>query len=101
MPSLEPGLKRLNYCLIESLEIGDDFRVIRWVHGSSDSPVRCGRKTDMIAELRDDNAVPTQSMREVHSRCDEAADVATASLLENWIDESEKRAWFLFECGRQ
>jgi starvation-inducible DNA-binding protein len=55
---------------------------------------------DMIAELRDDNAHLTQTMREVHSLCDEAGDVATASLLENWIDESEKRTWFLFECGR-
>jgi starvation-inducible DNA-binding protein len=55
---------------------------------------------DMIAELRDDNSLLTQSMREVHSLCDEAGDVATASLLENWIDESEKRIWFLFECGR-
>ena len=55
---------------------------------------------DMIAELRDDNATLTQSMREVHSLCDEAGDVATASLLENWIDEFEKRTWFLFECGR-
>jgi starvation-inducible DNA-binding protein len=56
---------------------------------------------DMIAELRDDNAMLTQNMREVHTLCDEAGDVATASLLENWIDESEKRTWFLFECGRQ
>jgi starvation-inducible DNA-binding protein len=55
---------------------------------------------DMITELRDDNANLTQSMREVHALCDEAGDVATASLLENWIDESEKRTWFLFECGR-
>ena len=55
---------------------------------------------DMIAELRDDNAILTQNMRETHSLCDEAGDVATASLLENWIDESEKRIWFLFECGR-
>ncbi len=55
---------------------------------------------DMIAELRDDNARLTQSMREVHAVCDGAGDVATASLLENWIDESEKRTWFLFECGR-
>ena len=55
---------------------------------------------DMITELRDDNAVLTQTMREVHSLCDKAGDVATASLLENWIDESEKRTWFLFECGR-
>src|SRR5271169_5622705 len=55
----------------------------------------------MIAELRDDNAILTQYMREVHSLCDEAGDVATASLLENWIDDAEKRTWFLFECGRQ
>jgi starvation-inducible DNA-binding protein len=55
---------------------------------------------DMIAELRDDNAMLTQNMRDVHTLCDEAGDVATASLLENWIDESEKRVWFLFECGR-
>jgi starvation-inducible DNA-binding protein len=54
----------------------------------------------MIAELRDDNAILTRHMRETHSVCDEAGDVATASLLENWIDESEKRIWFLFESGR-
>jgi starvation-inducible DNA-binding protein len=55
---------------------------------------------DMVAELRDDNAGLTRSMREVHSLCDEAGDVATASLLENWIDETGKRTWFLFECSR-
>jgi starvation-inducible DNA-binding protein len=55
---------------------------------------------DMIAELRDDNAMLTKYMRDIHVICDEAGDVATASLLENWIDESEKRVWFLFECGR-
>jgi starvation-inducible DNA-binding protein len=55
---------------------------------------------DMIAELQKDNKTLTRNMREVHSLCDEAGDVATASLLENWIDEAEKRTWFLFECGR-
>ena len=55
---------------------------------------------DMIAELREDNAVLMRNMREVHALCDEAGDVATASLLENWIDETEKRTWFLFECGQ-
>ncbi|MDT7812077.1 MAG: starvation-inducible DNA-binding protein [Acidobacteriaceae bacterium] len=58
------------------------------------------KPTEMIAELRDDNATLTQNMREVHTLCDGAGDVATASLLENWIDEAEKRTWFLFECGR-
>jgi starvation-inducible DNA-binding protein len=55
---------------------------------------------DMIAELREDNTTLTRNIREVHSLCDEAEDVATASLLENWIDETEKRTWFLFECGQ-
>jgi starvation-inducible DNA-binding protein len=55
---------------------------------------------DMIAELREDNASFARSMREVHSLCDELGDVATASLLENWIDEAEQRVWFLFETSR-
>ena len=56
---------------------------------------------DMLTELLVDNATMIRNMREVHSLCDEAGDVATASLLENWIDESETRAWFLLECTRQ
>jgi starvation-inducible DNA-binding protein len=67
----------------------------------ADNDAECVKPADMIGELRDDNAMLTQTMREVHSLCDDAGDVATASLLENWIDESEKRTWFLFECGRQ
>ena len=56
---------------------------------------------DMLAELRDDNGELIGRMREVHDLCDEHNDIATASLLENWIDESEKRVWFLFESGRR
>lgn len=55
---------------------------------------------DMLAELREDNKTLTAAMREVHSLCDEKSDVATASLLEVWIDEAERRTWFLFEAGR-
>jgi starvation-inducible DNA-binding protein len=55
---------------------------------------------DMLAELREDNKDLTQRLREVHDLCDEHGDVATASLIENWIDEAEKRTWFLFEAGR-
>lgn len=55
---------------------------------------------DMIAELRDDNKQLAASMREVHELCEEHGDVATASLLENWIDEAERRTWFLFETAR-
>lgn len=56
---------------------------------------------DMLAELRDDNKDVALRMREVHNLCDEKNDVATASLLENWIDEAERRVWFLFEATRE
>lgn len=52
---------------------------------------------DMLAELKEDNLMLAAAMREVHSICDAANDVATTSLLENWIDETERRVWFLFE----
>jgi starvation-inducible DNA-binding protein len=55
---------------------------------------------DMLAELRDDNKQLTASMREIHDMCSEHGDVATTSLLEVWIDESERRTWFLFESCR-
>ena len=53
---------------------------------------------DMLAELRDDNKQLAASLRETHGLCDEEEDVASASLLENWIDEAERRTWFLFEA---
>jgi starvation-inducible DNA-binding protein len=55
---------------------------------------------DMLAELRGDNQQLTSEMRRVHELCDEYGDVATASLLENWIDETERRSWFLYETTR-
>ena len=55
---------------------------------------------DMLAELRDDNLQLAARMRETHELCDEHGDVATASLLENWIDEAERRVWFLYEASR-
>jgi starvation-inducible DNA-binding protein len=56
---------------------------------------------DMLAELRDDNQRFITSMREAHDVCDDHNDVATTSLLEVYIDEAEKRVWFLYEAGRQ
>lgn len=56
---------------------------------------------DMLAELREDNRQLTSAMRRTHALCDEYNDVATASLLEVWIDESERRTWFLFEATRR
>jgi starvation-inducible DNA-binding protein len=55
---------------------------------------------DMLAELRDDNKRLAANLRETHVLCDEQGDVASASLLENWIDEAERRTWFLFEASR-
>jgi starvation-inducible DNA-binding protein len=55
---------------------------------------------DMLAELREDNKQLTGFMREVHELTSEHGDVATTSLLEQWIDEAERRTWFLFEAGR-
>jgi starvation-inducible DNA-binding protein len=56
---------------------------------------------DMLAELRDDNLQRAAHMRQTHGICDERGDVATASLLDGWIDEAENRAWFLFESTRK
>jgi starvation-inducible DNA-binding protein len=55
---------------------------------------------DMLSELLEDEKALLLSMRAVHSLCDEAGDVATASLVENWIDQTERRKWFLFEVTR-
>jgi starvation-inducible DNA-binding protein len=55
---------------------------------------------DMLAELRDDNQRLVSSMREVHDVCDEHNDVATTSILEVYIDEAERRVWFLYEASR-
>ena len=56
---------------------------------------------DMLAELREDNKTLAARLREVHDVCDESSDIASASLIENWIDETERRTWFLFEASRR
>jgi starvation-inducible DNA-binding protein len=56
---------------------------------------------DMLSELREDNKALVGRMMEAHQLCDEENDVATTSLLENWIDETERRLWFLFETTRR
>jgi starvation-inducible DNA-binding protein len=56
---------------------------------------------DMLAELADDNKTLTTRLRQAHNVCDKHRDVATASLIEVWIDETERRAWFLFESTRR
>jgi starvation-inducible DNA-binding protein len=56
---------------------------------------------DMLGELREDNKSLIKSMRTTHILCEGHGDVATASLLEVWIDEAEKRVWFLYEASRR
>jgi starvation-inducible DNA-binding protein len=55
---------------------------------------------DMLPELREDNKEMAARLREAHDVCDEHRDIATASLIEVWIDETERRTWFLFEACR-
>jgi starvation-inducible DNA-binding protein len=55
---------------------------------------------DMLSELRQDNEQLAMELREAHGLCDEDGDVASASLIENWIDETERRTWFLYEASR-
>ena len=56
--------------------------------------------SDMLAELRDDSKTLAASLREAHDLCNEHRDIASASLIEGWIDETERRTWFLFEATR-
>ena len=57
--------------------------------------------SDMLAELREDNKTLAARLREAHNVCEEYHDIATASLIEVWIDETERRTWFLYEAGRR
>ena len=67
----------------------------------SDNDAEFVTPSGMLAELREDNLRLAGFMRETHELCDKHGDVATASLLEVWIDETERRVWFLFESSRR
>ena len=67
----------------------------------SDNEAEYVEPLDMLAELADDNKTLATRLREAHNVCDEHRDVATASLIEVWIDETERRTWFLFEATRR
>ena len=56
---------------------------------------------DMLAELREDNLKLVESFREARARAEDANDTATSSLADDWIDQAEERAWFLFEATRK
>jgi starvation-inducible DNA-binding protein len=77
--------------------IGDIARAQRVLDNDADYV----EPLDMLAELREDNKELAARLREAHNVCDEHRDVATASLIEVWIDETERRTWFLFEACRK
>jgi len=90
-------VRKINGLTLRS--IGDISRTQRVL----DNDAEYVEPMDMIAELADDNKVLAARLREAHNVCDEHRDVATASLIEVWIDEAERRTWFLSEIkhGRQ
>jgi starvation-inducible DNA-binding protein len=67
----------------------------------SDNDAQYVEPEDMLAELCEDNKTMASRLREAHDLCDEHRDIATASLIEVWIDETERRTWFLFEAGQR
>src|SRR5271169_5363801 len=67
----------------------------------SDNDAEYVEPEDMLAELREDSQTLAARLREAHNVCDEHRDIATASLIEVWIDETERRTWFLFEASRR
>ena len=73
--------------------IGHIVRLQRVVDNDADYVTPC----DMLAELRDDNTQLAARLREAHGLCQERGDIATAGLIESWLDEAEARVWFLFE----
>jgi len=66
-----------------------------------DNDAECVPPEKMLAELTTDNQQLTRALRHTHEVCDEHNDVATASLIENWIDQAERRTWFLFETAEK
>ena len=95
LKSLEPEVRKIGSTTLRS--IGQISRLQRLLDNDADYVT----PHDMLAELREDNKQLTASLRETHTLCDEGNDVASASLIKNWIDEAERRTWFLFEASRK
>lgn len=66
----------------------------------SDNDAEYVEPSDMLAELCEDNKALATRLRAAHAACDACQDIATASLIEVWLDETERRTWFLFEASR-
>ena len=83
--------RKIGGCTIRSIgEIARKQRI-------ADNDADCVEPVDMLKELLGDNNALAANMLTLHEVCDEARDVATASLLENWIDQAQNRSWFLLE----
>jgi starvation-inducible DNA-binding protein len=83
---------------------GTTLRSIGQIAGSQrvlDNDAEYVEPEDMLAELREDNQTLAARLREAHGVCEDHNDIATASLIEVWIDETERRTWFLFEASRR
>lgn len=82
---------------------GPALRSIGHIHRTQrvlDNDAEYVEPTDMLAELRDDSRMLAANLRQVHDLCNEHRDIASASLIEGWIDQTEQRTWFLFEASR-
>ncbi len=77
--------------------IGEIARTQRVV----DNDARYVEPQDMLAELREDNKELARRLREAHKVADKHGDIASASLIEVWVDDTERRTWFLFEASRK
>jgi starvation-inducible DNA-binding protein len=66
----------------------------------ADNDAECVEPLDMLSELAEDNRVLATSLRRAHNVCDKNGDIATASLIESWLDETQRRNWFLYEASR-
>jgi starvation-inducible DNA-binding protein len=66
----------------------------------ADNDSKCVGPLDMLAELADDNRVLATSLRRAQTMCEKNGDLATASLIEPWLDEAQRRNWFLYEISR-
>jgi starvation-inducible DNA-binding protein len=92
---LAERVRKLGGLTLHSIgEIGRTQRVL-------DNDAEFVSPLDMLAELRDDSKTLAAALRVAHDVCDEHRDVASASLIEVWIDETERRTWFLFEASER
>ena len=93
--SIAERVRKLGESTIRSIgQIAREKRIL-------DNDVEYVEPEDMIEELMEDNKALIRRLRETHNVCEEGRDIATAGLIEVWIDETERRIWFLFEASRR